>query len=234
VRALPILFACTLLAQSPHFEVASIKPTNPAGDLSVSGIETKRGLLRANNVTLKRCILGAYGVRPHQVVGGPDWINSDAFDIVAKADEPVGDAILSKMMQTLLAERFKLTLHRETRSMQAFVLDAPHGVDKLTKADGGEGNTFSGHGSLEIQNQSLDDLARILSRQMDLPVMNLTKIEGVFNLKLKWTPDGDKQSPDAPPSIYTAIQEQLGLRLRSMKTPIEVLVIDHAEKPSEN
>lgn len=234
-------FALTAVGQAPaplRFEVVSVKLSNPANDHSASGVETKRGRLTATNVTLKRCILGAYGIRPHQIVGGPDWLDADTFDILAKADEPVGDEMLSRMMQTLLAERFKLAFHRETRTMQAFVLEAGRSAPKLEKADGGEGKTVSSRGGLDARNISMNRFAEVLSRQMDLPVVNLTAIEGVFNVKLKWTPEGAAGAAalpaDAPPAIFTAIQEQLGLRLRSQKTPIEVLVIDHAEKPGEN
>jgi len=229
-----LIVAWTALAQSPRFEVASIKPANPDHVDGVSGVETKLGRLTATNVTLKRCILGAYGIRPHQIVGGPEWLDADRFDIVAKADGPVGDGTLSQMMQTLLAERFKLRFHRQTRTMQAFVLDAPKGAAKLTKADGGEGKTISGRGQLTLENASMDKFADALSRQMDLPVVNQTGVDGVFNLKLRWTPEAAGAPPDAPPPIYTALQEQLGLRLRSQKTPIEVFLIDGAEKPSEN
>ena len=232
-------FACTAFGQDHaplRFEVASVKPSNPAHDQSISGVETKRGRLTATNVTLKRCILGAYGIRPHQIIGGPDWLDADTFDIVAKAEEPVGDEVLSKMMQTLLADRFKLAFHRETRTMQAFVLEASRNAPKIEKAEGGEWKAVSRRGGLDAENTSMNQFAELLSRQMDLPVVNLTGIEGVFNLKLKWTPEGAAaaQQVDAPPTIFTAIQEQLGLRLRSQKTPIEVLIIDHAEKPGEN
>ncbi len=219
-----------------RFEVASIKLTNPDKADGVSGVETKRGRLTATNVTLKRCILGAYGIRPHQIIGGPEWLDVGPLRHHGQADDPVGDEMLSKMMQTLLAERFKLKFRRESRTMQAFVLDAPKGAAKLEKGDGGEGKTVSGRGQLNAENSSLDHFAGSLSRQMDLPVVNQTGIEGVFHLKLRWSPDGGSANlpADAPPAIYTAIQEQLGLRLRSQKVPIEVLVIEGAEKPGEN
>jgi uncharacterized protein (TIGR03435 family) len=225
-----LFLASAAFAQSPRFEVATIKPSDPARADGTSGIHTGRGRLTATNVTLKRCILGAFRVRPSQIVGGPDWMDSDAFDIVGKAEEPVGDQMLAAMFQTLLAERFKLVLHRETRTMQAYVLDVASRGPKLEKADGGEGKTITGRGTFEARNTTMATFAEVLSRQMDLPVVNQTGLDGVFHLKLVWSPDDTAEGV----SIFTAIQEQLGLLLRSLRVPLEVLVIDSAQKPSAN
>jgi len=223
-----------------QFEVASIKPTNSASNSFSSGLATSNGRLTATNVTLKRCIMGAYAVGPNQIFGGPDWLDTDRFDIAAKADQPVGDRIQMTMMQALLADRFKLRIHRETKPVQAYILEVAKNGPKLESGDGHGSKTSNGRGDLVITNATMDRFAEILSRQTDLPVVNHTGIDGVFNLKLKWTPESTK--PVKPedgaaaegPSIFTAIQEQLGLRLHAQKIPIEVLVIDHAEKPSEN
>ncbi len=224
-----------------RFEVASVRPTSADQSNSSSGGHSGRGRLTMNNVTLKRCIMGAFGVGPNQILGGPSWIDSDHYEIVAKAEQPVGDGILTAMLQTLLAERFKLAIHRETKTIQALALEVAKNRPRVEKAEGGEKTTNSGRGLLDARNTTMDRFAEVLSRQMDLPVVNRTGLEGVFNLKLEWTPESTKQiKPGADgaamegPSIFTAIQQQLGLRLRSQKTPVEVLVIDHAEKPSEN
>jgi uncharacterized protein (TIGR03435 family) len=195
---------------------------------------------------VKRCIMGAYGVGLHQIFGGPDWLDSDRFEIVAKAEQPVGDHALMAMLQSLLAERFKLTLHRETRMIPAFVLEVAKGGPKLEKAEGGESSTqastTNAGSAIAARNMSMDSFARVLARarEIDLPVENHTGLDGVFNFRLEWTPESAKPaSPaDGPategPSIFTAIQEQLGLRLRSQKAAVEILVIDHAERPTEN
>ena len=220
------------------FEVASIRSSN--ADARSSGVDTGHGRLNATNVTLKRCIMGAYAVGPTQIVGGPGWLESDRFDIAAKAEEPVGDRILMAMLQGLLAERFKLALHRETRVIEAYVIEVGKGGPKLEKGDGGASATSNGRGDLAVSNTTMDRFAEVLSRQMDLPVVNHTGLEGVFHLRLQWAPEAGAAAkpPDgAPadkPSIFTAIQEQLGLRLRAQKVPVEVLVIDHVEKPTEN
>ena len=227
-------------AVSQQFEVASVKPSS-ADTSSSSGIKTGHGRIDAYNVTLKRCIMGAYGVGPHQISGGPDWLESDRFQILAKASEPIDDdGALMIMLQGLLAERFKLSLHREIRTIPAFVLEVAKKGPKLEKAEAGEAatNTSTSHSgiSIDARHADLDSFAKILARRMDLPVVNHTGLKGTFNFKLQWTPDPGTVAPGPMEgvSIFTAIQEQLGLRLRSKKAPVEIIVIDHVEKPSEN
>jgi len=223
-----------------RFEVASVKPST-ADPNSFSGIKTGHGRLDANYVTLKRCIMGAYCIGPNQIVGGPAWLDSERFEIVAKAEQLVDDDhALMVMLQSLLAERFKLAIHRETRTVVALVVEVAKNGPKLERGETGRAATTSGRGIIDAKNITMDRFAEVLSRQMDLPVINHTGLEGAFNLELQWVPEnamstkpGNGAATDAGPSIFTAIQ-QLGLRLRSQKTPIDGFVIDHAEKPSEN
>jgi uncharacterized protein (TIGR03435 family) len=238
IRAIAVLTLCisgAVYGQSAlpqRFEVDSVKLT-PAGEFDgPSGVATGHGRLTANNVTLKRCIMGAFSVGPNQIAGGPPWLNSERFEIAARAEQPVDDdAVLMAMLQTLLAERFKLAFHRETRTIQTLVLEVAKNGPKLEQAEKGEANTNSSRGHLDARKITMERFAEVLSRQMDLPVVNRTALEGVFNLKLDWTPESaDREGL----SIFTSIQQQLGLRLRSEKTPVDILVIDHAEKPSEN
>jgi uncharacterized protein (TIGR03435 family) len=224
-----------------RFEVASVKPSS-ADPSASSGINTGHGRLDAHHVTLKRCIMGAYGVGPHQISGGPDWLESDRFEILAKADQPIDDdAALMVMLQSLLAKRFKLVLHQGTSIMAAFVLEVAKNGPKLEKAAAGEATTNTSTNktgvTIHAQNTDMDSFAQILARRTDLPVVNHTGLAGIFNFKLHWTPESTKPADGAAaegPSLFTAIQEQLGLRLRSQKAPVEVLVIDHVEKPSGN
>lgn len=169
-------------------------------------------------------------------MGGPSWIDSDRFHIEAKAEQATNDdAVLDAMMQALLEERFHLAVHRETRNLQALVLDVTKNGPRLEKASGGDAVTDGSHGRLRLENTTMDGLAERLARVTGLPVVNRTGIEGEFNMKLAWTPEGENpNAPGSPPSLFTAIQEQLGLRLESKRTPVQVLVIDHAEKPGEN
>jgi uncharacterized protein (TIGR03435 family) len=217
-------------ASPPQFEVASIKPSN--AEPGSSGIDSEHGRIAAHNVTLKRCIMGAYQIGPNQIFGGPDWLDSARFEIIAKTDQNVGDGVLMLMLQTLLADRFKLAVHREAKPIQVYVLEVAKNGPKLEKGDGTGAKTESRRGRIEAANSTMDRFAEVVSRQVDLPVVNHTGLEGAFNFKLQWAPPNAKDSDG--PSIFTALQEQLGLRLRSQKTPVEVLVIDHAELPTEN
>ena len=240
IRAISVLVLCaaSVLGQAPvpQFDVAAIRPSHTPAD-SGSGIYTGHGKVRAENVTLKRCIIGAYGVGPNQVFGGPDWLDSDRFEIDAKIDRGINDSrVLDQMLQALLADRFKLIMHRENRTITAYVLDLAKNGPKLEKAEGGESNTnasTSDRGvTLVARNMGLDAFAERLARFLDLPVINRTGLKGAFNFKLEWVPEKLKSADGR--SIFAALPEQLGLRLRSQKTPIEVLVIDHAEQPSGN
>jgi uncharacterized protein (TIGR03435 family) len=233
---------CGEAAVQQQFEVASVKPSK-ADPRSSSGIRTGHGRIDAGNVTLQRCIMGAYGVGPHQIVGGPDWLNSDTFAISAKAETAdSGDAELMVMLQGLLAERFKLGLHRENRVMPAFMLEVDKNGPKLEKAAGtgqSETNTSTSNSGAAINARyiDMDAFARVLARKTELPVVNRTGLEGSFHLKLSWTPESARPAENGGTdgiSLFTAIQEQLGLRLRKERTPVEVLVVDRAEKPSEN
>jgi uncharacterized protein (TIGR03435 family) len=222
-----ILGLTVLFAQTPRFEVASIRPGAP-GQRGGGGLQTGNGRLLVENETLKRCIMGAFSVGPNQIVGGPAWLETDNFHIEAKAEDPVGDAAIMQMLQELLKDRFKLESHRESRTIQAYVLSVAKNGPKLEKSAGGGATTQNSRGRITAKVTTMDHFAQVLSRQMDFPVVNETGIEGLFDLKLEWT------NADTGPSIFTAIQEQLGLRLASRKTAVDVLVIDHVEKPTEN
>jgi uncharacterized protein (TIGR03435 family) len=232
------------MAQSsgPEFDVSTVKPTDTTKAGTTDGIATYGGVVDGRNVTVQRCIMGAYSVGPHQVVGGPDWVYTDRFDIMGKADQPINDdGILCQMLQRLLAARFKLVLHRASKVLPANVLEVDKNGSKLEKAEGGDSDTNTSTGTagrvtIEAKNTNMDLFAQVLARKMDLPVVNQTGLSGIFNFKLHWTPDTlslSQQTADDV-SIYAALQEQLGLRLRSAKVPVEVLVIDHVEKPSAN
>jgi uncharacterized protein (TIGR03435 family) len=227
-----------LLAQSSpvqQFEVASIKPTPPDRWNGPSGGRSGQGKYTMYNRTLKTYILRAYFIGPNQLSGGPDWLDQDRYDIDAKAGQPVDDdAVIMVMLRNLLAERCKLVLHHENRPIEAYILEVARNGPKLEKAlaSDSDATTNGGHGTIEARVISMERFAEVLSRQMDLPVVNRTGLGGKFNVTLKWSPESD-QAPDRGPSIFTAIQ-QLGLRLEARKIPIDVLVIDHVERPSPN
>ena len=226
IRACLALLAAGIACAQPRFDVASIRPGRP--DQPKSGVTTGKGQLRIENETLKRCLMGAYSVGPNQILGGPPWVETDLFVIHAQAEDPIDDdAVIMVMLQNLLKDRFRLEAHRESRTIRAYVLESGK-APKLQKSAGGESNTNWGRTRIDAKATTMDHVAEVLSRQLDFPVVNQTGIEGVFDVKLEWS------NAEAGPSIFTAIQEQLGLRLTSRKAPVNIIVIDHVEKPTEN
>ncbi len=236
---------------NPSFEVATIKPAKP--DEKGNAILVRGGQFSTINTTLLSLIEFAYDVQAKQVVGGPDWMASDKFDIAAKPDAPgaPSDKQWKGMLQKLMADRFQLKFHREKKEMSAYVLAVAKNGPKLTKSDGDPnglpGLFFHNLGQLYVQNATMEDFTHLMqSAVLDRPVVDQTGIKGIWNFVLKWTADesqfgglGMKVPPpsnaaDAPPPLFTAIQEQIGLKLEAMKAPVEVLVLDHVEKPSAN
>jgi uncharacterized protein (TIGR03435 family) len=222
-----------------RFEVASIRPSS--ADTGSSGIKTGHGRLDAQNVAVKRCVMGAYGIGPHQISGGPAWFDTERFDITAKVDQPIDDdAVLMIMLQKLLEERFNLMLHHEVKQMSALVLQIAGNGPKLERAaDGEAGTNTSGTNAsviISAHNTGMDLFAKVLAREMELPVVNQTGLHGVFNFKLSWARENatERNAVRDGPSIFTAVQEQLGLQLRSQKAAVDLFVIDHLEMPSEN
>jgi len=234
------LVAATIWAQpaaAPAFEVASIKASD---DLSGhSGVHTTPGFLRVQNESLQECIMVAYGVQGFQISGGPSWLESQRFDIEARTAGPTGDDQLMLMLRTLLADRFHLALHRETRPAVGYALVVAKGGLKI-KANETPGNSSTHHSrnSFTAQNMSMESLAATVSDALGTPVTDATGVSGAFDIALKWSPE---ESPakavdnvSTVPSLPEALQQQLGLRLESRKVSMEVLVVEHAEKPTEN
>jgi len=143
------------------------------------------------------------------------------------------------MLRRLLADRFQLVLHRETRTLPAYLLEVAKNGPRMEKAEPGDSDTelHGGRGgptTLEARKTGMDQLAEILGWRMDRQVVNRTGLNGTFNFTLHWMADIMRNDGDDDVSVFTAVGEQLGLRLRSTKAPVEVLVIDHAEKPAPN
>jgi uncharacterized protein (TIGR03435 family) len=158
--------------------------------------------------------------------------------MAAKAAGPVEDKQIMLMLQTLLAERFKLALHRETREMAVYALVASKDGSKLKQAESdGNSRTRSRRGRITAEHTSMVELADAMKRLTGLRVVDMTGLQGVFDFTLEWDPSTDPASgrQNLSPSMFTALQEQLGLRLEERKMPVEILVIDHVEKtPTEN
>jgi uncharacterized protein (TIGR03435 family) len=189
-----------------------------------------------------------------RVLGGPGWLNSAKFDIEAKADESVdaemqkldsdaGRLQKQKMLQALLAERFALKTHVETRELPIYALVVAKNGPKLekSKANGTSINWRTGQITVQGSDSTVGLLAEQLTKVLDRVVVDKTGIQGRFAISLNWTPDdgaaansSGSLADTSGPSVFTAIQEQLGLKLVSQKGPVQVLVIDHVEMPTEN
>jgi uncharacterized protein (TIGR03435 family) len=230
--------------QKPAFEVVSIKLTQALAG-SISGIQEETGRIIGHNVTVKRCIRGAYDVPETLIVGGPKWIEEERYDIEARAPGPSRGHELMIMLQSLLTERFHLKFHREQRNVSGYALAlTKSGIKAEASSKDAQARTdvsFSG-GRIEAQASTMANLAQKLSDALHQPVEDSTHTEGRFNFKLSWNPQdakpltqaGNVSAEISAPSIFTALQEQLGLKLESAKVPVEVLVIDSAQRPSEN
>ncbi len=238
----------------PAFGVVSVKP-NTSGEQGGTS-RAQPGRYQGINVTLKRMITLAY--RPVQeFVGGPDWINTAHFDVDARAEGSPSQEQMLEMLRTMLADRFKLVVHKELKESPVYALtlarrDGRPG-SRLTPSaaecqppDSGRGAPSPqapaprcgfrlGDGVLSGRGATMSRLAGELSF-VGRQVIDRTGLTGSFDIDLEWTPDapGAAPSPDAGPSIFTAIQEQLGLKLEPSTAQLEIVVIDSAERPAEN
>jgi uncharacterized protein (TIGR03435 family) len=280
--ALPIVLgifgASALRAQTPaidskgmSFEVASVKPNN-SGDGRMRMQIQPGGRINLDNVTLRLMIRNAYRIQEFQVVGGPDWLASDRFDVAARAEGNPSSDQIGMMLQKLLEDRFRLKAHHETRDLPVYSLvpvrsDGTKGP-QLRSSDldcsafrrGNEpppGPGLAppqcgfkmGFGSIHAQGVTMEALASSLSMRLNSVVLDRTGLSGNLDIDLTWTPEQlPSRAPGTPadqpvtvngaaidpngPSLFTAVQEQLGLKLESTKGPVDVLVIDHAEQPT--
>jgi uncharacterized protein (TIGR03435 family) len=235
------------------FDVASIRP-NRSGARNSGFKRFTGGQLDATNVTLKMLIAFAYNIPEERILQGPPWLDSDKYDVLAKSDQgtdrPVDRSMgaIKLRTQSLLADRFKLTLQQETRQLPIFKLVVDKGGPKrLLPPKGASPDLFTNGRHVTCQAASMAFFAKnFLTGQVSEPVFDETGIQGNFDFSMDWSPDdnpprrpgdtGDERSAPDPmePSLFTALREQLGLKLVASKGPVEVLVIGHAEKPSEN
>lgn len=242
------LAAATSFAQTATFEAASIKPADSSR--AGHGINVEGARIRMKNVPLKFCVQIAWSVQDFQVSGGPAWADKDTFDIDAVAAKPFEGQEYRTMLQALLAERFGVTVHREMQDKQGYALVVAKNGPKLSPGSAEASMMFSrtptGDRLFEAKGATMSELARALSSELRQIVVDRTGLKQTFDGTLQWTPDGPVVSkngqplppppPDAipGPSIFTAIQDKLGLKLESRKVPVEVIVIDRAERPSAN
>jgi uncharacterized protein (TIGR03435 family) len=271
------LYATLAQTKAPlAFEVASIKP-NAANDNRVSMQRAPGGRVMATGISLRMLMRNAYRIQDFQIVGGPDWMSSDRWDVQAKSEENATQAQVDEMMQTLLADRFKLRFHKETRELPTYALVVAKNGPKLQESQldttttpsspavavatrGGPQplgrgmvmvNASGGKMQLAGGAMSMSQLAQMLGNTLGRIVLDQTGLKGAYDIKLEYSPEPGQRGPfgggaggpagggtassDDPNvvSIFTAIQEQLGLKIESTKGPVEVFVIDGAEKPLE-
>ena len=236
-----ITAACGLFAQTTparkSFEAVSIKPNNLSGGEVHE--HTSPGTRLNAQMSARHLIRDAFAVKDFQILGGPAWLGNNNYDFIATTPVPIemNDESLQPYLQSLLADRFQLKYHRETRESPVYFLVAAKTGPKLTKHTGAGGTGMDENGgkdkaTMSATNLTMAGLASWLAREMDRPVIDHTGIDGDFDVKLEWSPE--QISASSGPSIFTALQEQLGLRLESGKGPVEMIVIDSIEKPSEN
>jgi uncharacterized protein (TIGR03435 family) len=245
LAALTVLVCCeTLGAQQdapPAFEVATVKPSGPESP-PISIQRLPGGRLVTSNTPLPMLIQWAYQLDEGRLLGVPAGVNSLRFDVVAKSAEPEpAPGQMQLMMRTLLAERFKLVVHHETRELVAYTLVSVPGGPKVrvvTTDAPTDPNPFrmTDSGTLTGTRVTADMLVNVLSNQLGRPVQNMTEFVGRFDFTLRWAPDtGGAPNATDRPSLFTAIREQLGFRLVAEKRSIEVVVIDRVERtPTEN
>jgi uncharacterized protein (TIGR03435 family) len=227
---------------APAFEVATIKPAAPSPDGHTHIYYPPDDRFSAINITLVSLMQWAYAMPERQILDGPSWLSSTRFDIEAKSDggdlasRPTSEQIHDlkrRMVQSLLAGRFQLKVHHETRILPAYDLVAARGGSKLQLARSDNGISI-GRNYLHAEGQTMAGIAKELSQITGRVVVDKTGLTGRYDLKLQWTPDDAPTTDNSAPSLFTAIQEQLGLKLEPSKEAVPVLIIDHIESPTPN
>jgi uncharacterized protein (TIGR03435 family) len=238
-------------SSAPQFDVAAIHPYQPEPH-ERSHIVSENGRFTTVNVDLKAIIQWAYDLPQSRIVGGPSWLGSARWDVEATAenaldtqkdyDPAAARAQKRQMVQALLADRFHIAVHEETRDLPIYNLVVARGGAKFLESQADGTTVDRSRSSIRIEggDDTVSLLAEALAETLGRVVIDKTGITGRYKLALAWTPDdtvappSSSAPPDAGPSIFTALQEQLGLRLEPAKGPVRVLVIDHAEMASPN
>lgn len=237
--ALGVALCPVLVAAPPEFEVATVKQSPPpgGGPIRINLGRLENGTLTFDNASLSDCLKFAYGIVSDSQLVGPEWIKSKdvRFDIVAQAPARTPLDQIELMLQDLLAERLQVTVHHEQRDLAYLVLVVARNGPKLQDAKNLTGNNSATRGRINAGSMPISSLVLLLSRFERQTILDMTGLKGYFEFQLEWTPDELIRPDDSGPSIFAALQEQLGLKLESRKGPLNVLVVDHAEKvPADN
>ena len=229
------------------YDVVSIKPIeNPSGNMSWQTLAY--GGFRSVGLTINGIIMNAYGVLNAQIANEPSWVKSAQYEIIAKMDGPperesrnggvsqsgLEQDVYRQRLQSLLADRFQLRVHTEIKEMAVYALISDRGGPKLKQSTAAGSSSTGGRGRMEMSGASMTDVATQLTNILGRVVVDRTGAAGKYDLDLSWLPDEAVGSGLSGPSIFTAVREQLGLRLDPEKAPVKILVIDHIEKPSPN
>jgi uncharacterized protein (TIGR03435 family) len=229
---LPLLSA---LAQTPAFEVASVRPSAPDGERPNIQRDPAGGIT-LTNVDLQTLVSMAYNIQPFQLAGGPPWLRSRRFDVVAKAPAATDNSRTWVMLQALLADRFQLVVHKETPELPVFELVVARGGLKMQPAhrppSPADDFIQTSPGKMKAMMVTMQGLSMTLSGVLGHRVIDRTGVDGRYDFQLSFAPD-DTNASDRP-SIYSALQEQLGLHLQRSEGKVEVTVIDRVELPAEN
>jgi uncharacterized protein (TIGR03435 family) len=229
--ALGLLISLVTFAQQEplaSFDAASIKPNHSGA--RAGGTRTAPGRIVASNATAKMLLQEAYNVTAYQLSGGPGWLDNDRYDVEAKASGAAAGDEMRPMLQRLLAERFKVIVHRETKEMQVILITVAKSGFKLHELQLGDpapapAPSKEGAVGTIVRTGPISDLAAILTGPMGMPVLDRTGLQGKYFFDVAWGVDED---------MITAVQEELGLKFESQKAPIDLVVIDHIEKPDPN
>jgi uncharacterized protein (TIGR03435 family) len=238
------------LDADPAYEVVTVKPSDPND--GNRGFQTRGRHIRAANETVNDMISFAWGIHVKQIVGAPEWLATDHYFVDGVPDTP-GDPNLTQfrsMFRKVLADRFGLQVHQEQRELPVYALTVAKGGPKMTKSlgnpNGPPNDNFSTSAYMKETNTTMGEYAKALQYVLDRPVIDKTGLEGRWDFLLKWTPDESQftaigakippstDNPNAPPGLFAAIREQIGLKLDPEKAPAEVLVIDKVERPAAN
>jgi uncharacterized protein (TIGR03435 family) len=228
-----MLCPAILFAQAgPSFEAATIKPSDALKNADMTSgwsISPSREGLKIMG-SLQTFIKYAWGIEDVQIAAGPAWLDRDIYEINARSERQATVEELKRMLQSLLLDRFKLAVHPETRELPVFSMAPAKGGSKLQRGDENLRGSFSSGATFLRGTMDSEALAAHLTSTLHRPVIDNTGLRGIWKIDLTWAPDNVTTGP----SLFTAIQEQLGLKLESAKGPVQVLVIDSAGKPSDN
>lgn len=231
----PVPHATAQQSNEPQFDVASVKPGDPSSHGQI--VRPSPGRYEARNLTLLSLILSAYQINHGQLIGGPNWLTSAGWDIDATFPVSATYEQQHRMMQALLADRFGLSVHRETRSLPIYHLSVAKGGPRLKAAATTNGAMSAGPRMIRYDSATMMEFAHQLSSYLGQQVIDKTELKGQFEIDLTFMPVDSLTSPDASPTlptIFTALQEQAGLKLDATHGPVEVIVIDKVDKPSAN